>query len=245
MAVCHTENSNKFFQRPACVREPGGRKNQLSAPKEERATLEVTCSELAVLHFVRIFHTSRRQLLACGMRPSRALHSWRKGCLNFSHRDIPLKAWSISFHAQGKRSCLYFKTQKVSAQQNPLFSQCSITTPSWRTISLERQDSVNSGKTAPTLNGELRIPGVPTGTPPGQPGRACCRAWVYYSGWCRLTWAFTHSHWRTELELPQLLYLWDVHTGLTNQHTVLHMVTSELVTLDQVKISSHSWHCCT
>lgn len=101
MAVCHTDNSNKFFQRPACVREPGGRKNQLSAPREERATLEVTCLELAVLHFVRIFHTSRRQLLACRMRPSRALHSRRKGCLNFSHRYIPLKRdQSASMHKE-------------------------------------------------------------------------------------------------------------------------------------------------
>lgn len=193
------------------------------------------------VHGVRTFHTGRRQLLACGTRPSWEQHSWRKGCPNSSHRGILLKCdQPAPMHkakghgcASKHTKCLHSRSfvstvlnHNAKLENNPFrktgFSKLweNSSNTQWRA-----EDSRCSYSKA-TLAQAAAEPGFVVGIAADWPGLSC-------------------SHWGTELELAQLLCLWEVHTDLSNQHTALHTVTPELATLDQEKISSHTEHCYT
>lgn len=219
VAVCHADNSNKFFQRPACVGEPGEGRTEIS-PRRSKSSSGSDLLRVSSSHLWAHSHKEWNTAFPSAARQ-------KEGLPELFTRGHSSKAWSISSHAQGKRSRLCFKSQKVSAQQNPLFSPCSITTPSWRRISSERQDLVNSGQTAPALSEEQRIPGVPAAAP-AQPGTGLL--FGVHTDWAltqaRVLWAGAGT----------AAHLWEALSP--DQHTLLHW---ERLT----RAPPNTVHCCT
>lgn len=149
MAVCHDDNRDKLFQRPACVREPGEGRTDTS-PRRSTSSSGKDLLRVSSSHSVSPSHQGMEQGL-----PEHSMAGERAAWT--SHTGTFFQSVINQLPCTRKRSSLCFKTQKVSAQQNPLFSPCSVTTPSWRRTSSESQDLVNSGQTAPTLSEEQRI----------------------------------------------------------------------------------------